>query len=117
MFPDREVKIFVGTWNMNGQAPPRFLIYYPLNSDDDDNGFKIKLVIPHNYLLVHRELADFIFPDQVKHVPDIFAIGTQESYSERTEWEITIQEVLGPTHLLLHSYYLGKWVRSVIYYH
>ncbi|KAG6442385.1 inositol polyphosphate 5-phosphatase E [Manduca sexta] len=76
VFPDREVKIFVGTWNMNGQAPP-------------------------------RELADFIFPDQVKHVPDIFAIGTQESYSERTEWEITIQEVLGPSHLLLHSYYLG----------
>ncbi|XP_045487393.1 inositol polyphosphate 5-phosphatase E [Pieris rapae] len=76
VFPDREVKIFVGTWNMNGQSPP-------------------------------RELADFIFPDEVKHVPDIFAIGTQESYSERTEWEITIQEVLGPSHLLLHSYYLG----------
>lgn len=76
VFPDREVKIFVGTWNMNGQSPP-------------------------------RELADFIFPSQVKHVPDIFAIGTQESYSERTEWEITIQEVLGPSHLLLHSYYLG----------
>ncbi|CAH0719440.1 unnamed protein product, partial [Brenthis ino] len=76
VFPDREVKIFVGTWNMNGQAPP-------------------------------KELADFIFPNEVKHVPDIFAIGTQESYSERTEWEITIQEVLGPSHLLLHSYYLG----------
>ncbi|XP_045497660.1 inositol polyphosphate 5-phosphatase E [Colias croceus] len=76
VFPDREVKIFVGTWNMNGQSPP-------------------------------RELADFIFPEEVKHVPDIFAIGTQESYSERTEWEITVQEVLGPSHLLLHSYYLG----------
>ncbi|XP_053607651.1 inositol polyphosphate 5-phosphatase E [Plodia interpunctella] len=76
VFPDREVKIFVGTWNMNGQAPP-------------------------------RELADFIFPNQVKHVPDIFAIGTQESYSERTEWEVTIQEVLGPSHILLHSHYLG----------
>ncbi|KAJ8728090.1 hypothetical protein PYW08_016475 [Mythimna loreyi] len=76
VFPDREVKIFVGSWNMNGQPPP-------------------------------KELADFIFPNQVTHVPDIFAIGTQESYSERTEWEITIQEVLGPSHLLLHSYYLG----------
>ncbi|XP_021189574.2 inositol polyphosphate 5-phosphatase E isoform X2 [Helicoverpa armigera] len=76
VFPDREVRIFVGTWNMNGQPPP-------------------------------KELADFIFPNQVTHVPDIFAIGTQESFSERTEWEITIQEVLGPSHLLLHSYYLG----------
>ncbi|XP_013169554.1 PREDICTED: 72 kDa inositol polyphosphate 5-phosphatase isoform X2 [Papilio xuthus] len=82
VFPDREVKIFVGTWNMNGQAPP-------------------------------SELADFIFPNQVKHVPDIFAIGTQESYSERTEWEITIQEVLGPSHLLLHSYYLGTILLTI----
>ncbi|XP_049869041.1 inositol polyphosphate 5-phosphatase E isoform X2 [Pectinophora gossypiella] len=82
VFPDREVKIFVGTWNMNGQPPP-------------------------------RELADFIFPNQVKHVPDIFAIGTQESYSERTEWDITIQEVLGPSHLLLHSYYLGTLHLSI----
>lgn len=23
VFPDREVTIFVGTWNMNGQAPPK----------------------------------------------------------------------------------------------
>ncbi|KAL4712318.1 hypothetical protein ACJJTC_004080 [Scirpophaga incertulas] len=76
VFPEREVKIFVGTWNMNGQSPP-------------------------------RELADFIFPKEVKHVPDIFAIGTQESFSERSEWEITVQEVLGPSHLLLHSSYLG----------
>ncbi|XP_050673044.1 inositol polyphosphate 5-phosphatase E [Leptidea sinapis] len=82
VFPDREVKVFVGSWNMNGQAPP-------------------------------KELADFIIPEEVKHVPDIFAIGTQESYSERTEWEITIQEVLGPSHLLLHSYYLGTIHLSV----
>lgn len=60
------------------------------------------------FCFVYRELADFIFPNQVKHVPDIFVIGTQESFSERAEWEITIQEVLGPSHLLLHSYYLGK---------
>ncbi|VVC86480.1 unnamed protein product [Leptidea sinapis] len=45
VFPDREVKVFVGSWNMNGQAPP-------------------------------KELADFIIPEEVKHVPDIFAIGT-----------------------------------------
>lgn len=64
--------------------------------------------ILHLLLVLYRELADFIFPHQVKHVPDIFAIGTQESFSERTEWEITIQEVLGPSHLLFHSHYLGE---------
>lgn len=50
----------------------------------------------------------------MKHVPDIFAIGTQESFSERTEWDITIQEVLGPSHLLLHSSYLGMYVCSCL---
>lgn len=69
---------------------------------------RMNMDVAITYFLINRELADFIFPNQVKHVPDIFAIGTQESFSERTEWEITIQEVLGPSHLLLHSYYLGK---------
>lgn len=76
VFPDREVTVFAGTWNMNGQSPP-------------------------------RELNDFIFPTGIKHVPDIFVLGTQESFSERTEWEISVQEVLGPSHILLHSTTLG----------
>lgn len=74
--PHREVRIFVGTWNMNGQAPP-------------------------------PQLNDFMLPDDLEHVPDVIAVGTQESFSERFEWEVHIQETVGPSHLLLHSATLG----------
>ncbi|GLV34574.1 Inositol polyphosphate 5-phosphatase E [Carabus blaptoides fortunei] len=76
MFPSRQVTIFVGTWNMNGQSPP-------------------------------RDLDDFVLPSGVEHVPDILVFGTQESCSERTEWEVSLQETLGPTHILFHSATLG----------
>ncbi|KAJ9600816.1 hypothetical protein L9F63_001028 [Diploptera punctata] len=74
--PQRELKIFVGTWNMNGQAPPQVL-------------------------------NDFMLPEDLEHVPDLIAVGTQESYSERFEWEVSIQETVGPSHLLFHSATLG----------
>ncbi|KAF5285523.1 hypothetical protein FQR65_LT13221 [Abscondita terminalis] len=75
-FPTREVTIFVGTWNMNGQSPP-------------------------------SELNDFVLPVGLEHIPDILAFGTQESCSERFEWEVCLQETLGPSHVLFHSTSLG----------
>lgn len=76
VLPAREIRVFVGTWNMNGQHPP--------------NG-----------------MDDFVLPAAVEHVPDVIAIGTQESCSERCEWEVVIQETIGPSHVLFHSTYLG----------
>lgn len=76
MLPSRDIKIFVGTWNMNGQNPP-------------------------------SQLNDLVFPSRMEHIPDIIALGTQESTSERYEWEVILQETLGPSHVLLHSAYLG----------
>uniref|UniRef100_A0AAG5D699 phosphoinositide 5-phosphatase n=1 Tax=Anopheles atroparvus TaxID=41427 RepID=A0AAG5D699_ANOAO len=76
ILPTREVTIFVGTWNMNGQSPP-------------------------------RQMNDFVLPTALEHVPDIIVFGTQESCSERFEWEVTLQETLGPSHILLHSTGLG----------
>lgn len=55
----------------------------------------------------YRDLDDFVLPTGVEHVPDILVFGTQESCSERAEWEISLQETLGPTHVLFHSSYLG----------
>ncbi|KAG8229983.1 hypothetical protein J437_LFUL008561 [Ladona fulva] len=76
VLPCREVTIFVGTWNMNGQAPP-------------------------------KEMNDFLLPEALEHVPDLVAVGTQESYPERFEWEVSLQETLGPSHVLLHSASFG----------
>lgn len=45
----------------------------------------------------------------MEHVPDILVVGTQESCSEKFEWEVTLQETLGPTHILYHSNSLGKF--------
>lgn len=76
VLPNRELKIFVGTWNMNGQTPP-------------------------------KELNDFMLPSEIETIPDLLAIGTQESCSERSEWEAALQETLGPSHVLLTSSNLG----------
>ncbi|XP_058830264.1 inositol polyphosphate 5-phosphatase E [Topomyia yanbarensis] len=76
VLPSREVTIFVGTWNMNGQSPP-------------------------------KQMNDFVLPTAIENVPDIIVFGTQESCSERFEWEVTLQETLGPSHILLHSTSLG----------
>ncbi|KAG4066227.1 hypothetical protein HA402_000451 [Bradysia odoriphaga] len=76
VLPTREVKIFVGTWNMNEHNPPKLM-------------------------------NDFVLPSGIDHIPDLVAIGTQESCSERFEWEVSLQETLGPTHILLHSAGLG----------
>ncbi|KAM0728759.1 Inositol polyphosphate 5-phosphatase E [Formica fusca] len=76
VLPNRELKIFIGTWNMNGQTPP-------------------------------KELNDFMLPCDIETVPDLLVIGTQESCSERNEWEAALQETLGPSHVLLTSSYLG----------
>ncbi|XP_032690444.1 inositol polyphosphate 5-phosphatase E isoform X2 [Odontomachus brunneus] len=76
VLPNRELRIFIGTWNMNGQTPP-------------------------------KELNDFMLPPDIETIPDLLAIGTQESCSERNEWEAALQETLGPSHVLLTSSSLG----------
>ncbi|XP_016990132.2 inositol polyphosphate 5-phosphatase E [Drosophila rhopaloa] len=76
VLPQKEVTIFVGTWNMNGHSPP-------------------------------KQLNDFVLPANVEHVPDIVVMGTQESTPDRFEWEVTIQETLGPSHVLFHATTLG----------
>lgn len=59
--------------------------------------------------LIHfRELNDFVLPINMEHVPDILSFGTQESSSEKFEWEVSLQETIGPSHLLFHSVSLGN---------
>lgn len=69
--------------------------------------------------IVFRELNDFVLPIGVEHVPDILSFGTQESSSERYEWEVSLQETIGPSHLLFHSASLGTKtflpIRTLLY--
>ncbi|CRL06663.1 CLUMA_CG019456, isoform A [Clunio marinus] len=74
--PNRDVTIFIGSWNMNGQSPP-------------------------------RQMSDFILPNALEHLPDLVVIGSQEACSDKFEWEVTLQETLGPSHVLFHSVSLG----------
>jgi len=81
-FPDRTIRIFVGTWNMNGQVPP-------------------------------RHLSEFLLPANLQYVPDLLVVGTQEVFPEKTEWEIRLQDTLGPSHVLFHSASLGTLHLSI----
>ncbi|XP_075704988.1 phosphatidylinositol polyphosphate 5-phosphatase type IV-like [Rhinoderma darwinii] len=73
-FPDRRLRLYVATWNMEGKD-------YPQNVED--------LLLPS---------------DDTK---DIYVIGVQEGCPNRREWEIQLQETLGPHYVLYHSSGLG----------
>ncbi|RZF48921.1 hypothetical protein LSTR_LSTR003301 [Laodelphax striatellus] len=76
VLPQREIRIYIGTWNMNGRPPP-------------------------------PDLNALVLPEGLDHLPDVLAVGTQESYPERFLWEVSLQETLGPSHVLFHSAVLG----------
>ena len=40
-------------------------------------------------------------------MPDVVVIGTQETNGDREEWETSLQETLGPGHVLFDSVELG----------
>lgn len=56
-------------------------------------------------------LNDLLLPDRLVYMPDIYAVGIQESFSSQQDylrdWEIELQTTLGPSHVLLHSCALG----------
>lgn len=52
-------------------------------------------------------LEDLLLPGPLQSIPDVVAVGTQETNGDRDEWEIGLQETLGPGHVLFHSIELG----------
>uniref|UniRef100_A0A8C5LBE7 Phosphatidylinositol polyphosphate 5-phosphatase type IV n=1 Tax=Jaculus jaculus TaxID=51337 RepID=A0A8C5LBE7_JACJA len=72
-FPDRNMALFVATWNMQGQKelPP--------------------------------SLDEFLLPTEADYTQDLYIIGVQEGCSDRREWETRLQETLGPQYVLLSS--------------
>ncbi|XP_067127267.1 phosphatidylinositol polyphosphate 5-phosphatase type IV [Centruroides vittatus] len=54
-----------------------------------------------------KDIDDFLLPEKIHFVPDIYAIGVQEGMQDKKEWEILMQTSIGPSHVLFHSASLG----------
>lgn len=72
-FPDRNMALFVATWNMQGQKE------------------------------LPASLDEFLLPTEADYSQDLYVIGIQEGCSDRREWETRLQETLGPQYVLLSS--------------
>ncbi|XP_064649892.1 phosphatidylinositol polyphosphate 5-phosphatase type IV-like isoform X2 [Lineus longissimus] len=84
-FPDKKMKVYVATWNVAEKDPKD----------------------------LPKSLNDFLLPETVDFMPDLCVIGSQESCPDRREWEIRLQETLGPSHVLFHSASHGSLTLAV----
>ncbi|XP_078475196.1 uncharacterized protein LOC144736522 [Lampetra planeri] len=71
--PQRRLRLFVGTWNMQGRRS------------------------------LPASLDDFLLPAEAPFLQDAYVVGVQEAAPDRREWEVRLQETLGPSHVLLYS--------------
>ncbi|XP_043095637.1 phosphatidylinositol polyphosphate 5-phosphatase type IV [Puntigrus tetrazona] len=72
-FPERRLGIYVATWNMQGEKG-----------------------LPYN-------LDDLLLPTDTDFAQDVYVIGVQEGCADRREWEIRLQETLGPYYVMLYA--------------
>ncbi|KAJ8377622.1 hypothetical protein AAFF_G00255310 [Aldrovandia affinis] len=72
-FPERQFGVYIVTWNMQGEKE------LPANLDD--------LLLP-----MDAEIAQ-----------DLYIIGVQEGCADRREWEVRLQETLGPYYVMLYA--------------
>ncbi|XP_067826092.1 phosphatidylinositol polyphosphate 5-phosphatase type IV [Heptranchias perlo] len=72
-FPERRIRVFISTWNMQGQKE------------------------------LPDQLDDLLLPCDSPYTQDLYVIGSQEGIPDRREWEIRLQEILGPHFVLLYS--------------
>ncbi|OCT96077.1 phosphatidylinositol polyphosphate 5-phosphatase type IV-like [Xenopus laevis] len=84
--PQKSLRIFTGTWNMNGKKD------------------------------LPDRLDDFLFPSGAESAQDLYVIGVQEGCPYRQEWENRLQRTLGHRYVLLHSaahgvLYLSLFIR------
>ncbi|KAL4617397.1 72 kDa inositol polyphosphate 5-phosphatase isoform X1 [Arapaima gigas] len=85
-FPERKMGIYIVTWNMQGEKG-----------------------LPNN-------LDDLLLPTDSEFAQDFYVIGVQEGCDDRREWEIRLQETLGPYYVMLYAathgvLYLSIFVR------
>ena len=61
-------------------------------------------------------LDDLLLPHTSYTLPELYVIGTEETGSRKKEWEILIQQTIGPSHILLQSASLGS-LHLVLFVH
>ena len=49
----------------------------------------VKVSLLANWQVPPRHLPEFLLPSNLKYVPDILVIATQETFPEKTEWEVS----------------------------
>ncbi|KAI7812424.1 phosphatidylinositol polyphosphate 5-phosphatase type IV [Triplophysa rosa] len=72
-FPERRLGLYIATWNMQGEKE-----------------------LPYN-------LDDLLLPTDTDFAQDMYVIGVQEGCPDRREWEIRLQETLGPYYVMLYA--------------
>uniref|UniRef100_A0A8C5HGM8 Phosphatidylinositol polyphosphate 5-phosphatase type IV n=1 Tax=Gouania willdenowi TaxID=441366 RepID=A0A8C5HGM8_GOUWI len=72
-FPDRRVGVYIVTWNMQGEKG-----------------------LPSN-------LDDLLLPADSEFAQDFYIVGVQEGCPDRREWDIRLQETLGPYYVVLYA--------------
>ncbi|KAM9446579.1 phosphatidylinositol polyphosphate 5-phosphatase type IV isoform 1-T1 [Clarias gariepinus] len=82
-FPSRQIGIYIATWNMQGEKG-----------------------LPNN-------LDDLLLPTDTDFAQDFYIIGVQEGCPDRKEWEIRLQETLGPYYVMLYAAAHGVLYLSV----
>ncbi|KAJ7308441.1 hypothetical protein JRQ81_008990 [Phrynocephalus forsythii] len=82
-FPDRNIGVFVATWNMQGQKE------------------------------LPEMLDDFLLPSDPDYAQDMYIIGVQEGCPDRREWEIRLQETLGPHYVMFYAAAHGVLYMSI----
>ncbi|XP_029019297.1 phosphatidylinositol polyphosphate 5-phosphatase type IV isoform X2 [Betta splendens] len=82
-FPERRVGVYIATWNMQGEKE-----------------------LPAN-------LEDLLLPTDSEFTQDFYVIGVQEGCPDRREWEIRLQETLGPYYVMLYAASHGVLYLSV----
>ncbi|KAJ0039430.1 hypothetical protein NL108_014256, partial [Boleophthalmus pectinirostris] len=85
-FPERQLGIYIATWNMQGEKG------LPVNLDD------------------------LLLPTDSEFAQDLYVIGVQEGCPDKREWETRLQETLGPYYVMLYTashgvLYLSIFVR------
>ena len=95
--PDQQLRVFVGTWNMQELS----VSWWSCSTC-----ISLTLFIPPP-----QDLPDsvdpFLLPTSHEVASELYVVGTQESTSQRRDWEVLLQQTLGPSHVLVHSASLG----------